>query len=101
MIWIFLVPIGLLLLGLADMPIGYYTLVRIAVFLISIFSCLISYHSDKEIGIATITFGLIAILFNPIFLVYLNDKDIWTAIDIVVAILLAIRYFTLPKEIRD
>lgn len=47
MIWIFLVPIVLLLIGLADLPTGYYTLVRIAVCIIGALSCYRSYKSDE------------------------------------------------------
>ncbi len=95
MIWLFLIPIVLLLIGLVDLPIGYYTIVRIAVCLISALSCYWSFKSDEKVGIATVVFGLLAILFNPIIPVYLQNKAAWTVIDVVAAILLAIRYFTL------
>ena len=98
MIWIFLIPIALLLIGLADLPTGYYTLVRIVVCLVSALSCYLSYKSDEKIGIATVTFAVLAILFNPIIPIYLQDKGIWTVIDIVAATLLGIRYFTLKKS---
>ena len=98
MIWIFIVPIALLLIGLADLPTGYYTLVRIVVCLVSSFSCYWSYKSDEKIGIATVTFGALALLFNPIIPVYLHDKEIWTVIDIATAILLGVRYYTLKDK---
>ena len=97
MIWIFIVPIVLLLIGLADLPTGYYTLVRIVVCLVSVLSCYWSYKSDEKIGIATVVFGLMAIIFNPIIPIYLHDKDVWAVIDIGAAVLLAIRYFTLKQ----
>lgn len=95
MIWLFLIPIALLLIGLADLPTGYYSLVRITVYLISALSCYWSYKSDNKVGVATVVFGLLALLFNPILPVYLRDKDVWAVIDIVAAVLLFIRYFTL------
>ena len=98
MIWLFLIPIVLLFIGLANMPIGYYTIVRITVCVISALSCYWSYKSDEKIGIATVLFGLLAILFNPIVPIYLQDKGVWTVIDIVAAILLAIRYITLKSK---
>ena len=97
MIWLFFVSITLLLIGLADLPTGYYTLVRIVVCLVSIQSCYWSYKIDEKIGVATVTFAILAILFNPIIPVYLQDKGVWTVIDIVAAALLAVRYFTLRK----
>lgn len=97
MIWVFIVPIALLLIGLADLPTGYYTLVRIVVFLVSAFASYISYKSDEKIGIATATFALLALLFNPIIPIYLQDKGVWTVIDLITAALLGIRYFTLEN----
>lgn len=98
MIWIFLVPIALLLIGLADMPIGYYTLLRIVVCLVSCLSCYWSYKSDDKIGIATVVFALMALLFNPFIPIYLHDKDSWAVIDIAAAILLGVRGFTFIKK---
>ena len=98
LLWLFLIPIALLLIGLADLPGGYYTLVRIAVCSISALSCYWSYKSDERIGVATVAFGLLALLFNPFFPVYLRDKEIWTIIDIIAAIMLGIRYFTLKEK---
>lgn len=101
MIWLFLIPIALLLVGLADLPTGYYTLVRIVVCAISALSCYWSYKSDNKVGIATVVFGLLAILFNPIIPVYLQDKVVWAVIDVAAAILLAIRYFTLRGRVEN
>ena len=97
MIWVFIVPIALLLIGLADLPTGYYTLVRIVVCLVSIFASYLSYKSDEKVGIATVSFDLLAILFNPIIPIYLQDKGIWTVIDLIAAVLFGIRFFTLEK----
>lgn len=98
MIWIFVIPIALLLIGLADLPTGYYTIVRIIVCFASCLSCHWSYKSDNKIGIVTILFGVIALVFNPFIPIYLNDKEVWTIIDIVAAVLLGIRGLTLLKK---
>lgn len=100
MIWIFLVPIALLLIGLADLPTGYYTLVRIIVCLVSCLSCYWSYKRDGKIGVATAIYALLALLFNPFIPIYLHDKDTWAVIDIAAAVLLAIRYFTIKKSLN-
>ena len=63
--------------------------------LVSALSCYWSYKSDDKVGIATVVFGVLAILFNPIIPIYLHEKEIWTVIDIAAAVLLGIRYFTL------
>jgi FtsH-binding integral membrane protein len=98
MIFLFIVPIALLLIGLADLPSGYYVFLRIVVCLVSCLSCYWSYKSNEKVGIATILFALLAVLFNPIIPIYLYDKDIWTVIDISAAVLLGIRGFTLMNK---
>ena len=100
MIWLFLVPIALLLIGLADLPTGYYTLVRIAVCCISVLSAIWSYKTDEKVGIATVIYGLLALIFNPFIPVYLHDKEVWTVIDLAGALLLAIRYFTIKDRLK-
>lgn len=100
MIWLFLIPIALLFIGLADMPIGYYTIVRITVCLISALSCYWSYRGDGKVGFATVIFGFLAILFNPIVPIYLQNKGAWTIIDIFAAVLLALRYYTLKRKME-
>ncbi len=99
MIWFFIVPIALLLIGLADLPAGYYTLVRIVVCMACVYASYLSYKSDEKVGIATVSFALLAILFNPIIPVYLRDKGLWTTVDLIAAALLAIRYFTLKSKL--
>ena len=101
MIWIFLVPIALLLIGLAELPTGYYTLVRITVCLVSAYSCYLSYKTDEKVGPVTVVFGLLVLLFNPIIPIYLQDKGAWRIIDIAAAILLAVRCYTLYKKTEN
>jgi len=75
----------LLLLALAPMPIGYYTFLRIAVTLCAITICIVEYRNN--INSWLLLFGFTAILFNPVFPVYLYYKMKWMPIDIGVAIL--------------
>ena len=86
MIWIFLIPAAFLIIGIADMPIGYYTFLRIVVCLSSAVIAYDSYSLEEKINFGAALFGVIALLFNPIFPVYLQDKEIWTAINILSAI---------------
>lgn len=87
---------GLLLLGLAHLPIGYYTFLRIVV-TIGAVAVVIS-EFENRINFWVVVFGLIAILFNPFIPVYLKDKDIWTPIDIIVAIIFGIKSFINKKS---
>lgn len=74
-----LICAGLLFLGIADWPIGYYTFLRIAVTIGAV--VVIVAERDKGLNFWNIAFGLTAILFNPIFPVYLHDKEMWMVID--------------------
>lgn len=78
-----IIAIFLLLLALLPMPYGYYTLVRICIFLYSGF---LAYKAwQEQIQLWVWIFGFIAVLFNPIIPIYLN-RELWAVIDIVVAI---------------
>lgn len=80
---------GLLLLAIADMPMGYYTFLRIVV---TIGAILIIISDYKEgINAWVIVFGIIAILFNPIIPIYLHDKELWVMLDIIAAIIFGVK----------
>ena len=89
---------GFLFLGLADLPIGYYTLLRIVVTIGAIAVVLTEFENGLNFWI--ITFGLIAILFNPLIPVYLNDKSVWMPIDIIGGITFIVKSFTLKQNIK-
>lgn len=101
MIWLFIIPAVFLLIGLADLPIGYYTFLRIVVFIASILLSLKTYNdndNDKnKLSIWTILFAIIAILFNPLIPVYLNDKEIWSILDVIVAVIFIINGYNSYK----
>lgn len=90
-----LICAGLLFIGLIDLPIGYYTLLRIVVTLGSV--AVIVTESENGLNFWVITFGLIAIVFNPFIPIYLNDKSAWMPIDIISGIIFIIKSFTLNK----
>ena len=86
----------LLLLGIANLPIGYYSLLRIVVTITSVVVIVKEY--ENELNFWVITFGLIAVLFNPIIPIYLNNKSAWMPIDIVCGIIFVIKSFTLKQK---
>ena len=98
MIWICFIPVVLLLLGLADLPIGYYTLLRIVVCLSACIITCVNYDRQKKINFGAVYFGIIALLFNPIIPIYLREKDVWAVIDIIAAISFMIVYLFLRKK---
>ncbi len=73
----------LLLLCLADMPYGFYTLVRFAsAFAFAYLSY--DYFKEKKDGLGFL-FAALAVLFQPFFKIALG-RTIWNAVDVLVAI---------------
>lgn len=89
----------LLFLALANLPIGYYTLLRIMVTIGAV--AVVMNELEKGIGFWVIAFGIIAILFNPVIPIYLNDKNAWMPIDIIVGILFLIKTFTYKSRTNE
>jgi len=91
-----LICAGLLFIGLFDLPIGYYTLLRIIVTIGSV--AVVVSEFENGFNFWVITFGLIAILFNPLIPIYLNDKSAWMPIDIIAGILFIIKSLTIKTN---
>jgi hypothetical protein len=89
-----IIAIVLLIWALDEHPYGYYTLLRFAVCGVSAYSVYFAIKIKNE-GWAW-TFGVIAILFNPIIPVHL-DRQTWKLIDVGVAIVFLISLFSLRK----
>jgi hypothetical protein len=84
-----------LLISFADLLIGYYTFLRIVV---TIGAVIVVYQDYKNrIGFWVIAFGIIAILFNPIYPIYLYNKSVWLVIDVVAAITFTVKSLTTNK----
>jgi len=79
---------ALLFIAIANMPIGYYTFLRITIFVSTLIY--ICYNYNKESTLWLIIFGTIAILFNPILPIYLHDKSKWAPLNFISAILFLI-----------
>ena len=91
-----IISAGFLFMGLIDLPIGFYTLLRIVVTIGSV--AVVVTEFENGINFWVITFGLIAILFNPLIPVYLNNKSAWVPIDIIGGIIFVIKSFTLKQK---
>lgn len=84
-----------LLLCLMPMPYGYYQFVRfVAMVLFAIMA--FNYYKEKKNELS-ITFGALALLFQPFFKVALG-RMMWNVFDVIVAILLITLYFRNTKE---
>ena len=76
-------PIIVMAIGLAPMPYGYYTLLKLVVCGCSIYY---AYHLyEKKDQTFVWVFGFFAILYNPIIPIYLYEKQIWTVVNIITA----------------
>lgn len=80
----------ILLLCLADMPYGYYQFVRIVAMIA--FSIMAYQNYEMEKAPLAITFGGLALLFQPFIKVALG-RTIWNIVDVVVALFLIILLF--------
>lgn len=85
----------LLLLCLLPMPYGYYMLVRF-VSMVAFGVIAYRYYSQSKMGLA-VTFGALAVLFQPIVKIALG-RTMWNVVDVIVAVLLLV---LLVKERRD
>ena len=65
------------------LPIGYYTFMRIVVFIAA--AIVIIQKRDEGLSTQNIATGLLAILLNPIIPIHLQSKTAWVVIDIIAA----------------
>jgi len=90
-----IITVILLFWALDRHPYGYYKLLRFVVCSVTVYG---TYFSAKLEKIGWVwTFGIIAILFNPLIPIYLG-KGTWQIIDLAVGILLLISIFVLRKS---
>lgn len=85
----------LLLIALSKQPYSFYTILRICVFVTGAFGAYLSHQSKSDNWLWI--FGAIALIFNPIFPIYL-EREIWAVIDIVTAIVLIISIKFIPSK---
>lgn len=83
------------LLGLALLPMsyGYYMFLRLAVCAYAIF--VFTQEQKKGVCFGSVSAAAIALLYNPIFRVYL-DKEVWMGVNVATAVVLVI-VFTSKK----
>lgn len=88
----YIIPIltALLFLCLADMPYGYYQLVRFVAMVVFGWMA-IEYASKEQRGMAY-TFGALALLFQPFFKIALG-RGLWNVVDVIVGIGLLVLWF--------
>ena len=89
-----LIATALLLVALLEMPYGYYTFLRIAVFLTAAFGAYRGTHLDNPRW--SIGLGMIAILFNP-FIPMEFSRDTWLGLNVIAAGAMGLSAFRVPE----
>ena len=83
--WLWLVPIAVLLTATAKLPYGYYTFTRIVICGSLAFIAVAGWERYRFWSVA---FALLAVLFNPIFPIFLH-RGTWLYFDVGTAALFA------------
>lgn len=89
----------LLFLATANLPIGFYTFLRIVVSVVSILAIVDS--NNRNNGLFTVLFGILLIIFNPLIPVYLQNKDYWMPIDVISGLLCFVYGLLMPKQLEE
>jgi len=82
-------------LALLKLPIAYYTLLRVVVSLGAILAVYLAIREKNYVW--AFIFTIVAIIFNPLFPVYLHRKLPWMPIDIIVGLLFLLLAFWKKK----
>lgn len=92
-----LIVAGGMVACLLPMPYGFYTLVRfVAMVVFGVFAY--QYYEKKRKELA-ITFGALALLFQPFVKIALGG-EVWNIVDVVVAILLVVLWLKENKKMK-
>ncbi|MFC7356727.1 DUF6804 family protein [Jejudonia soesokkakensis] len=92
--WISILCAIMLIIAILPLPIGYYNILRVVIFLGALFVGI----SNMGKTYWFITFLLIAIIFNPFLPIYLKEKSIWIPLDIISAICFIIIGINISKQ---
>lgn len=95
---ILLLASALLFFAMLNLPIGYYTFLRIAICICAVIAI---YNGERNLAFWPIVFGAIAILFNPIIPVYFHNKYIWSLIDAVAGLAFLIKAFLTRTPVNN
>lgn len=85
-----------LFLGITNLPIGYFTFLRIITSFGAILVIVKEYNN--EINFWKLSFAIIVVIFNPILPIYLNSKAAWSPIDLICGVLFLLKSFNLKQR---
>lgn len=84
----------LLVLALAELPYGYYQMLRWVICAVAAFTAFVAYSYGREGW--TVVFGAVAVLFNPIAPFYLS-REIWAVLDVATAVVFLVSFVPLRQ----
>jgi hypothetical protein len=88
-VWV--IPAAALLIALAPLPYGYYTLLRIVVCGSAALIAYKQFQKERVVSLWVVLMSGVAILFNPFLPIYL-DREIWAPIDVITAAIFLIHW---------
>ena len=94
-VWI--IPAAALLIALAPLPYGYYTLLRIVVCGSAALIAYKQFQKERLVSLWVVLMIGVAILFNPFLPIYL-DREIWAPIDVITAAIFLIHWLKSGKN---
>ncbi len=85
-LWLLLAVAAANVAALADLPYGYYQLLRIVVCGAAVWAAVACHARSWTVPMAV--FGLVAILYNPLFKIHL-EREVHSVVNVIVALLFA------------
>jgi hypothetical protein len=82
--WI--LPLVVMGIGVLPMPYGYYNILRIVVCICAAFMAVRAIKTQNG-QLVSWLFGGLALLYNPVLPVHLNEKPVWMIVNVLTAIL--------------
>ncbi len=92
---VILICAGMLFLGAAPLPYGYYMLLRIVACGVFAYAAFVAH--ERESSVLPWVYGLLAITFNPVVKVHF-PKEIWAVIDVASGIFLLVTSSSLKSR---
>lgn len=98
--YLWLLPAGLLVIAVLELPYGYYGFMRLCVCASSAMVAYLWFGRTKILSLVTVVFALIAVLYNPIIRVHL-DRSVWAPINLATAAAYVVGYLNFRRLERE
>ncbi len=92
-----LIAVTMLLISLADLPYGYYQLLRFVTCGVAMYVAYTAYKWQK-VWVVWL-FGFVALLFNPLIPIHLS-RELWQPIDVLCALTFTVIAITLKNPVK-